>query len=81
MAMGEPLAVDLYINGAWRPAAAGGTIALIDPATEEKIGTAAQATRADVEAAIDAAVAGFEVWQAHASLGAVSQCCARRRSS
>jgi succinate-semialdehyde dehydrogenase/glutarate-semialdehyde dehydrogenase len=61
--MSEPIAVDLYINGTWRPAAAGGTIRLIDPATEESVGTAAQATRADVEAAIDAAAAGFAAWR------------------
>jgi len=53
----------LYIDGHWRPAAAGGTITLIDPATEEPVGTAAQAERADVAAAIEAAVRGFEVWR------------------
>ncbi len=55
--------VELYIGGSWRPAAAGGTITLIDPATEEPVGTAAQAERADVEAAVAAAVQGFGTWR------------------
>ena len=37
----------LYIAGRWQPAAAGGTITLLDPATEEPVGRAAQAERAD----------------------------------
>ncbi|MFO1068103.1 MAG: NAD-dependent succinate-semialdehyde dehydrogenase [Geminicoccaceae bacterium] len=61
--MSENVAVDLYIGGKWQPALAGGTITLIDPATEEPVGTAAQATRADVEAAVRAAVQGFQVWR------------------
>jgi succinate-semialdehyde dehydrogenase / glutarate-semialdehyde dehydrogenase len=61
--MQDPISVDLYIDGKWRPAQAGGTITIIDPATEEPVGTAAQATREDVLAAIDAAQKGFEVWR------------------
>lgn len=53
----------LYIDGVWRPALAGKTITIIDPATEEPVGEAAQAERADVAAAIDAAVKGFERWR------------------
>lgn len=61
--MQEQIAVDLLIGGKWRPAVGGETLALIDPATEERIGTAAQAGRDDVNAAIDAAVRGFEIWK------------------
>lgn len=53
----------LYIDGTWQGAAAGGTITLIDPATEDSYGLAAQAQRADVDAAIAASVKGFEVWR------------------
>jgi succinate-semialdehyde dehydrogenase/glutarate-semialdehyde dehydrogenase len=59
----DSMNIELLIGGSWRPAAAGATIELIDPATEERIGTAAQAGRADVESAIEAAVAGFETWR------------------
>lgn len=31
----------LYIDGVWRPALAGKTITIIDPATEEPVGEAA----------------------------------------
>jgi len=61
--MQESVTVDLFIDGKWTPAKGGGAIELIDPATEEAIGKAAQADRADVEAAIAAAVKGFEVWR------------------
>ena len=54
---------ELLIGGRWQPAAAGGTITILDPATEEPVGRAAQAERADVEAAVGAAVAGFETWR------------------
>jgi succinate-semialdehyde dehydrogenase/glutarate-semialdehyde dehydrogenase len=56
------MTVDLLIGGAWRPASTGERITLIDPATEESVGTAAQASRADTEAAIAAAAEGFKVW-------------------
>lgn len=58
--------VDLFIDGTWQPARSGQRIAMIDPATEEEIGSAAQAERADVEAAIAAAAAGFKTWSATA---------------
>ncbi len=53
--MSERHSVDLYIDGQWQPAMAGGRIEILDPATEEVVATAAQAERADVEAAIEAA--------------------------
>jgi succinate-semialdehyde dehydrogenase/glutarate-semialdehyde dehydrogenase len=54
--------IDLLIGGAWHPAAAGGTIDIIDPATEEPVATAAQATREDTDAAIAAAAEAFGPW-------------------
>ena len=53
----------LYIDGRWNPAMAGGTIDIIDPATEEPVTRAAQADADDVKAAIDAAQKAFESWK------------------
>jgi len=57
------LNTELYINGQWQPAMAGGTIDIIDPATEEQVTKAAQADSADVEAAIAAAHKAFQSWR------------------
>ncbi|MFC6672648.1 NAD-dependent succinate-semialdehyde dehydrogenase [Marinobacterium aestuariivivens] len=53
----------LYINGEWCSAADGGTRAVINPATEEVVGSVAQATDSDIQRAIDAAQRGFEHWR------------------
>ncbi|MEM7255219.1 MAG: NAD-dependent succinate-semialdehyde dehydrogenase [Pseudomonadota bacterium] len=55
--------VQLFINGQWRDGAEGKSLPIIDPATEEEIGRLAHATRPDLDAAIDAAVRGFEIWR------------------
>ena len=57
------LATELYIDGQWTPAQAGGTIEIIDPATEEPVTRAAQALREDVNAAIDAAHTAFQSYR------------------
>ena len=54
---------ELYIDGKWKPALAGGMIDIIDPATEELVTRAAQADRDDVNAAIDAAHKAFLSWR------------------
>jgi succinate-semialdehyde dehydrogenase/glutarate-semialdehyde dehydrogenase len=54
----------LFINGKWRPAHSGKTIAVINPATEETIGTVAHADRSDLDEALAAAAQGFKVWRA-----------------
>ena len=55
--------VSLHIAGAWRPG--GGPLReIFDPATEEVIGTFASADRADLDAALAAAAAGFAAWRA-----------------
>jgi len=61
--MAERHHVNLYIDGRWQPALAGGTIDILDPATEEVVATAAQAERADVEAAIAAAEKAYQSWR------------------
>lgn len=55
--------LSLYIDGEWRPSASGATRVVTDPATEEVLGTIATATEADIDAALAAARAGFEVWR------------------
>ena len=54
----------LSINGKWRPSQSGKTIAVLNPATEEQIGTVAHADRADLDEALDAAAKGFKAWRA-----------------
>ena len=58
--------VQLFIDGAWGPAAEGRTIDVIDPATEEVIGTVAHATKVDLDRALDAVSRGFAIWRATA---------------
>jgi phenylacetaldehyde dehydrogenase len=50
----------LLIDGLWVPASAGGTIDVIDPATEEHIATVCAATAPDVDKAVQAARRAFE---------------------
>lgn len=52
-----------YINGAWLDALNGGTWSVINPATEETITTVPFGGVADVQVAIDAAVAAFPAWK------------------
>src|ERR1700760_2298570 len=56
--------VQLYIDGKWRPAASGKTIPVLNPATEEVVGTVAHAEQADLDEALAAAENGFRVWRA-----------------
>lgn len=53
----------LHIGGKWRNAADGRTLDVVNPATEEVIGKLAHASKADLDAALDAAAAGFAVWR------------------
>ncbi|WP_442879895.1 NAD-dependent succinate-semialdehyde dehydrogenase [Aurantimonas sp. E1-2-R+4] len=55
--------LELYIDGAWRGASNGATRAVTDPATEDTLGSIAEATEADIDAALTAARAGFSVWR------------------
>ncbi|MBE9607349.1 NAD-dependent succinate-semialdehyde dehydrogenase [Acetobacteraceae bacterium H6797] len=54
--------VQLFINGVWRDSADGRTIPIINPATEEQIGTLAHASKSDLDEALAAADAGFTTW-------------------
>ncbi|WP_342726320.1 NAD-dependent succinate-semialdehyde dehydrogenase [Bradyrhizobium sp. B097] len=55
--------VELFIDGRWRPSLSGETIAVLNPATEERIGSVACAGREDLASAVEAAVHGFDVWR------------------
>src|SRR5215475_1286665 len=56
--------VELYIDGNWRPSATGRTIPVINPASEETVGTVAHADKADLDEALAAAEKGFKIWRA-----------------
>ena len=55
--------VQLFIDGAWKPAASGKTLAVLNPATGEPIGTVAHAEKADLDLALAAAQKGFAAWR------------------
>ena len=52
----------LYIGGEWVDASDGGTIDAYCPANGEKLSTIADATKEDVDRAVDAAWKAFETW-------------------
>ena len=52
---------NLYINGQWVDASDGGTFKSYCPANGEYLSTCAEATREDVDAAVDAAWAAWEL--------------------
>lgn len=53
----------LHIDGQWRPATGGRTIPILNPATEEQIGTVAHANASDLDEALAAADRGFATWK------------------
>jgi succinate-semialdehyde dehydrogenase/glutarate-semialdehyde dehydrogenase len=55
--------VSLFIDGTWTKAAGGRTIAVVNPASGEHIGTVAHADRADLDRALEAADKGFRAWR------------------
>ena len=52
----------LHIDGKWRASNSGKTLTVINPATEDTIGTVAHADTADLDEALAAAAKGFKVW-------------------
>jgi len=57
----------LFIDGAWRGTGGQGTIAVVDPANEERLGAAPSASVADVEEAIASAAKGLKTWRSTAA--------------
>ncbi|MFG1352228.1 NAD-dependent succinate-semialdehyde dehydrogenase [Xanthobacter autotrophicus] len=54
--------VQLHIDGVWRDADGGKRIPVINPATEEEIGTVAHCSIADLDEALAATERGFATW-------------------
>lgn len=54
---------DLYIGGKWVPASNGKTFHAVNPATGETLAQCAEATKEDVDAAVQAAWAAFPAWR------------------
>ena len=52
----------LYIDGKWTPSGSRETFDVLDPATREVVGAAAEATPEDVKRAVDAAHRAFPGW-------------------
>jgi acyl-CoA reductase-like NAD-dependent aldehyde dehydrogenase len=52
----------LFIGGTWREAIDGNRVAVIDPATGAAVGSSALASRADVDAAVEAARKALRPW-------------------
>ncbi len=61
--MSEYPNTQLFIAGQWRDAEGGRRIDVLNPASEEVIGTVAHATRADLDAALASAERGFAQWR------------------
>jgi acyl-CoA reductase-like NAD-dependent aldehyde dehydrogenase len=57
-----PDRTQLYIDGAWVAPAGTGTIDVVNPATEQVIGTIPEGTQADVDRAVAAAKAAFQTF-------------------
>ena len=55
----------LYVEGMWQPSAGRGAISVVNPATEEPIGTVPEGTPADADRAVRAARDAFPAWSAH----------------
>ncbi|MFT8244787.1 NAD-dependent succinate-semialdehyde dehydrogenase [Roseomonas sp. BN140053] len=55
--------VQLLIDGHWRAAEGGRSIPVLNPATEEVVGTVAHASRGDLDEALAAAERGFRTWR------------------
>ncbi|MEE3504099.1 NAD-dependent succinate-semialdehyde dehydrogenase [Acidiphilium acidophilum] len=54
----------LHIGGEWTNATSGRTIDVVNPATEDVIGTVAHAGREDLDVVIEAAEKGYAIWRA-----------------
>jgi succinate-semialdehyde dehydrogenase/glutarate-semialdehyde dehydrogenase len=68
----------LFIDGQWRAAASGKTLAVVNPATGLEIGRVAHAGSADLDPALAAAQRGFEVWR---DMSAVERSAIMRRAA
>ncbi|MFT3791215.1 MAG: NAD-dependent succinate-semialdehyde dehydrogenase [Rudaea sp.] len=68
----------LLIDGAWRQALSGNSIAVFNPATHEEIGRVAHAEKADLDFALEAAERGFKTWR---KMSAFERCNLMRKAA
>ena len=61
-----------YIDGAWTAPVGSGTLAVVNPATEELIARVAAGSADDAGRAVSAASAAFPAWSATAASSAVT---------
>jgi aldehyde dehydrogenase (NAD+) len=59
----EPVEYDAFVGGAWTPAAGGGRIASLDPASGDVFALLAEGTEEDVDLAVRNAAAAFPAWR------------------
>lgn len=74
----------LFINGAWCNSSDGNRLGVVDPATGDIVGHVGSAAIADLDAALEAASAGFDVWKATPAIersGIMRQAAAKLRES
>ena len=62
----DDIPTDLFIGGAWRASGSGKRIDVIDPATEQRLASVADATIEDAILAVDAAANAAPAWAATA---------------
>lgn len=55
--------LELFINGQFRQGSGGDAEDVLNPATEEVLAQVPHASKADVDEALDATAAGFEIWR------------------
>ncbi len=64
--MPKSVRTDLYVDGSFRPAHSGVTIDLVNPATEQTIGTVPASDEVDVDSAVQAARTALPGWRSSA---------------
>ncbi|MEM7743592.1 MAG: NAD-dependent succinate-semialdehyde dehydrogenase [Pseudomonadota bacterium] len=60
--------LELYINGEFRMGSGGDAEDVLNPATEEVIAQVPHASKSDIDEALDATAAGFEIWRSKTAL-------------
>ena len=70
----------LYIGGEWVDPAGTGTIEVVNPTTEQVIGSVPEGTADDADRAVKAARAAFDSWSATSPYERAGYCAAIRRA-
>jgi succinate-semialdehyde dehydrogenase / glutarate-semialdehyde dehydrogenase len=59
----------LFVDGGWRASSRGGALSVLSPVSGKPLGECATATKADTEAALEAAFRGLAVWSKTGGFG------------